>query len=316
MKAFITGMAGFVGSHLLEHLLDCGDRVIGSALDSQWDAATASRDVRAVELLGWDLRSEPSRSVRKSLAEFSPDCIYYLAAVSIPQHCGEEEPTELARQVNVEGTERVLELAASLPSNPRVLVVSSSYVYGKANPAAPRVDELTPLAPHRGYGKSKFAAEQLALAAVAAGKVDCVIARPFNHTGPRQTPEMMLPQWAQQFAADDRKPINVHTLDAWLDLTDVRDVVRAYRLLIEHGETGSIYNVGGGVMRRSGDVFRRLHDLAGGNREYHETMPGLRQQTIADCTKLHRATRWRPEIPLWRTIEDTLAYWQHRMQGR
>jgi len=333
-RAFITGITGFVGSHLAEHLLACGDRVFGTGVKAEWEDPLVPQSLRDVSLLEWDLRRDPSDALRETLAEQAPTVIYHLAAVSIPALCGETEPTELATQVNVDGTRRVLELAESLPDRPRVLVVSSSYVYGRANAPLPnplpsgerehlaplpsgergrlRVDETARAAPHRGYGITKLAAEELTREAAAAGRLDCVIARPFNHTGPRQTPELMLPEWCRQFAAGT-DPVTVHTLDAWLDLTDVRDIVRGYRLLAEHGRCGAVYNLGSGIMRRSGDLFRRLHELAGGDRPYVESQPGEKHQPIADCTRLLEATGWRPRISLWQTIGETFGYWRERI---
>jgi len=138
--------------------------------------------------------------------------------------------------------------------------------------------------------------------------LDVVIVRAFQHTGPRQNPRMMLPEWVSQFAAASREPVQVHTLDAHIDVTDVRDVVRAYRLLTERGDSGRIYNVGSGVSRRSGDLFELLRAMADPGRPVVELRPGRKQAPIADIARLAECTGWRPEIPIERTIADMWAY--------
>ncbi len=126
---------------------------------------------------------------------------------------------------------------------------------------------------------------------------------------------MMLPQWAQQFACGT-EPVKVHTCDAHVDLTDVRDVVRAYRLLAEHGLSGKAYNVGSGRSRRTGDILEMLRRMADPSRTLIETRPGLKQDPIADVTRLARDTGWRATIPLEQTIADTLAWWRRRAARR
>jgi GDP-4-dehydro-6-deoxy-D-mannose reductase len=251
-------------------------------------------------------------STLQSLADFAPDVIYHLAAISVPRDCGTREPTDAAWAINVHGTHSVLEAAARLPKRPRVIVASSSHVYGPGNPAQPKVSEEAPLAPVSAYGKTKFAAEQETRLALTHDDVDAVIARTFNHAGPRQDPRLMLSEWCRQMIARSDQPVRVLNLDTYLDLSDVRDVVRAYRLLAAHGERGGVYNLGSGQSHRSGDLFERLRAMAGCDRPFVELTPGLRQQPIADTTRLERLTGWRPMIPLEQTLADELAYWRAR----
>jgi hypothetical protein len=180
-------------------------------------------------------------------------------------------------------------------------------------PDAPTVDERAPLGPRGAYGKTKLAAEAEVRRAVEQWGVDAVIARSFQHTGPRQGPEMMLPHWCQQLVAGGRGPIEVYTVDAFIDLSDVRDVVRAYRLLVERGARGEVYNVGSGVCRRSGDVLAMLQKLAGQVRPVVEIYPGQKHNPIAEVSRLAEQTGWRATIPLEATVADTLAWWRQRM---
>ena len=131
----------------------------------------------------------------------------------------------------------------------------------------------------------------------------------FQHTGPRQNDRMMLSQWCRQFA-DGTDPVEVQTHSATIDVSDVRDVVRAYRRLAEAGGPGEVYNVGSGVPRVSGEVFELLRRLADPRRAVRETQTGAKHDPVADTRKLCAATGWRPEIPLERTVADTLAWWR------
>jgi GDP-4-dehydro-6-deoxy-D-mannose reductase len=207
---------------------------------------------------------------------------------------------------------RVLELAASLSPQPRVLFVSTSHVYAPVPPERPQVDETAPLGPRRGYGMTKLAAEEKVRIVGRDLQLDALIVRAFQHTGPGQTAPMMLPQWASQFVRDGGGPVRVKNREAWIDLSDVRDVARAYRLLALHGEPGGTYNVGSGVNRRAGDILDLLAELCGLRRAVVESQPGRKQDPIADISRLTARTGWRPQIPLARTLADTLDYWRRR----
>lgn len=313
MKALITGVTGFAGGFLAEHLLACGDQVLGCSRSGRWPA-WAGPDLQRLDLLTCDVGQAggiDERAVRQ-IAAFAPDCIYHLAALSVPVDCGTLEATPRALEVNVGGTERVLKLAAGLPRKPRVLVISTSHVYGGATKDRHILDESTPAAPRRAYGQTKWAAEQAALRARTEHDLDVLVGRSFQHTGPRQEPRLMLPEWVVQLVRGEG-PVRVKHLDTWIDLSDVRDIVRAYRLLAERGERNGTYNVGSGVARRTGDILAILRRLAGPEREIVEQQPGEeRWDPIADIGRLCAATGWRPEIEIEQTVRDTLEYWRHQ----
>ncbi|MHC4406391.1 MAG: NAD-dependent epimerase/dehydratase family protein [Planctomycetota bacterium] len=317
-RALITGVSGFVGGFLAEHLLESGDAVLGCSPDGAWEEAAPPSLSGRVELIAWDLgRSDRlDTEARRRIEQFRPDALYHLAAVSIPEDCGNRRPTARATAVNVEGTRRVLELAASLASPPRVLFTSTSHVYAPVGRGRPQVDENAPLGPMGAYGRTKLAAEEEVRRAVAEAGCHAVVARSFQHTGPRQSPRMMLPQWAEQFARGGTEPVSVYTLNARIDLTDVRDVVRAYRLLMEHGRPGETCNVGSGACLRTGDVFEMLRQMADPQRPVVETHPGEKQDPIADPARLTGLTGWQPKIPLEQTVADTLAWWHRPAAGR
>jgi GDP-4-dehydro-6-deoxy-D-mannose reductase len=314
-RALVTGVSGFVGGHLAEHLLAAGHEVLGTKRGDR--PPTCSPVLDQIELVRWDLAAgPPDEAARQAVRRFAPEAIYHLAALSVPEDCGTDEPTPLARAVNVEGVRHILELAACLQSRPRVLVVSTCHVYAPASREHPRFDESSPLAPTSAYGRTKLAAEELVRRAAAEGSCQAVIARGFAHTGPRQGSRMMLPEWASQYAAGGAAPVRVHTRGAQIDLSDVRDVVRAYRLLVELGQSGEAYNVGSGRQRSSGEVLEILRRLADPPRPIEELRPGFKQDHIADITRLQTLTGWQPEIPLEKTVADTWAWWSSPPRSR
>lgn len=314
MRAFITGIGGFVGPHLAEHLLGRGDDVVGATLSGQRDEPIAGgkgqRLPATIEVVAWDIARSPTATARAAVLRFAPQVIYHLAALSVPNDCGQSEPTPQARAVNVAGVTSVLELANSLPTRPRVVFVSTSHVYAAVTADSPRVSEDARLDPVNGYGRTKLEGEAEVRRAVRELGVDALIVRAFKHAGPGQSPRFMLPEWARQFADPTLDPVQVHTLDSVLDLTDVRDIVRAYRLVVEQGEAGEIFNVGSGVPRRSGELFAMLRDLADPRRSVVETRPGRRQEVLADCTRLQARTGWAPAIVLEQTIRDVWDEWR------
>lgn len=315
MRAFITGISGFAGAHLAELLVAQGDVVAGSNSTGRWPESLGASPARQARLLKWNLADcgvnsphgwLPAETLA-AIHEFAPEVIFHLAALSVPADCGDREPTPRALATNVVGTAAVLRLATTLPSRPRVVFVSSGHVYGPRLPQERWVAEDSPLAPASAYAQTKCAAEREVLDAVHTGQVDAVIARAFKHAGPRQDARMMLAEWCRQFALGS-SPVRVRCLDSHLDLTDVRDVVRAYRLLAIHGQSGGVYNVGSGRSLRTGDLFEQLRALADPARPYVETEPGERWETIAVIERLTAATGWRPATPLETTLRDTLAY--------
>ncbi len=286
---------------------------MGSTFRDRWSDAISQEIRSQVELFEWNLAEQLPDEARDRVQRFAPDCIYHLAAISVPAECGSSDPSELAMAVNVGGTRAVLELAQLLDPRPRVLMISSAHVYAPVSPARPLVTEDAPLEPRGAYGKTKLAAEQLCRQAAADG-LDVVVVRAFQHTGPRQLPKFILPEWAQQFAVPTTDPIQVVTLDSHLDLSDVRDVVRAYRLLMDSPATRGVYNVGSGVDVRSGDIFDRLVELTGRHSGAIERSPGRRQHPIADISRLQHDTQWSPRIPLTQTIADTLNDFRLRLK--
>ncbi|HAM00951.1 MAG TPA: GDP-4-dehydro-6-deoxy-D-mannose reductase, partial [Acidimicrobiaceae bacterium] len=215
MRAFVTGGNGFVGTWLVRHLEEQGDEVV--AVDHDVDV----RDGVAV---------------RAAMRDAAPEAVYHLAALT---HVGRSwEGPEEVLQVNTVGTMHVLQAAQACTPSPRVLLVSSAEVYGAVDEASLPAGEDTPLAPVTPYAASKVAAEYLGVQAHLAHGLPVVRVRPFNHVGPGQGPGFVVPSLAARIVEGVRRgggTVPVGNLSARRDLTDVRDVVRAYRMLVDAG---------------------------------------------------------------------------------
>lgn len=292
MRAAISGAHGFVGRHLAEHLRASGDTVIPLDVDGH----------RPVDV------TDPDAVVR-CIEETRPDVIYHLAARS---HVGESWDDEAGvERVNVGGTANVL-TAAAAGGVARVLVVGSAEQYGRVDPAALPVGEDTDLNPVSPYARSKTAAEALARRAAATG-VGAVCVRAFGHTGPGQSPRFLVPALAARVAAAERAGAPVVTIgntEPVRDLSDVRDVVRAYRLLVLHGEPGAVYNVCSGRGTSVGELAARIVALAT-RRLRLEPDPSLFRPDdlpvlVGDPARLVAVTGWRPQRSLDTTVRDVL----------
>jgi GDP-4-dehydro-6-deoxy-D-mannose reductase len=301
MRALITGATGFVGPHLLDHLHQCDDRVIVPG-----DAHGA-----------FDITNRAA--VSGVFDAERPEVVYHLAAWS-DVGASWRDPTECLR-VNVEGTANVLDAARAWGVR-RVLVVGSSEEYGKIDDDNPRLGEDAPLRPITPYGASKVAASFLALQAWLGAGLETVRVRAFSHTGAGQSERFVVPALARRIVDAERThatTISVGAREPVRDLSDVRDVVRAYRLLIERGEPGEAYNVCRGTGVSIGEIADRLVARAGGRLGIVVDNALLRTvevpRLIGDPTKLIEATGWSPRHTLDETLDAVLADARARAQG-
>ncbi|HEY3942521.1 MAG TPA: GDP-mannose 4,6-dehydratase [Acidimicrobiales bacterium] len=294
MRALITGGQGFVGGWLAAHLRSEGDEV--AIVDVETDVA------------------DPA-AIGPAIATHEPEVIYHLAALA---HVGESwaEPSRVLR-VNVLGTAEVLAAARALPNPPLVLVVSSAEVYGAVSADQLPVHEEAPVTPVTPYAASKAAAEQVALQAWRGFGQPVTVVRPFNHIGPRQAPNFAVSALARRIVEARRvgaHELAVGALTTRRDFTDVRDVVRAYRLLGAGSGIGGTFNVCSGHDVAIGDVAARLLELAGADLELRTDPALLRPVDVpvlrGSSDHLAEVTGWKPEIPLDDTLRDVLDYWE------
>ena len=292
MRALVTGVSGFVGRHLVEHLRAMGDDVEGC------DRADGSVDIGDLV------------SVKKAVERVHPEVVYHLAGWSDVGGSW-AAPVEVFR-ANAEGTLNVL-LACAESGVERVLAVSSADVYGIVRDDDLPITEDAPLRPVTPYAASKVAADYLALQAWLGTGLPVLRARAFNHLGPGQLPRFVAPALAERIARnelDGGTVVPVGNLTARRDFTDVRDVVRAYRLLIERGEPGEAYNICSG---RAVSVQELAEALLTMTREPMELKPDPELERpvdvpvlLGDYSRLRAATGWTPTIPLEQTLEDLL----------
>lgn len=296
MRALVTGAAGFVGRHLCAHLLHEGDTVIGV------DRAD-----------GPDLLDP--LAVNELLADIRPDVVYHLGGWS-DVGASWDHPLDTFR-VNGEGTLNVLHACINNGA-PRVLAVSSADVYGRVTPEELPITESTPFRPVTPYAASKVAADQLALQAWLGHGLETLRVRAFNHLGPGQTTNFVAPAIAYRIALNEKDgttSVPVGNLTPRRDLTDVRDVVRAYRLLMNLGEPGEAYNVCTGIDLTIAEVAEKLVSLARAPMHL-DADPDLQRAVETpvlrgDPSLLQAATGWTPEIPLEMTLQDILD--EHRV---
>lgn len=301
-RVLVTGAAGFVGRHLVAELGAAGHRVATTDVGP----GDGLPDYRPSELAD-------RAALRDLVRAAKPDACIHLAAVSfVPD--GDRNPAGLL-SVNVAGTMNLLEALRTEAPAARLLFVSSAQVYGPApsiKDANVPVPENAPSYPLTLYAVSKVACERAAFAYGAVYGLDVLVARPANHTGPGQSPRFVAAAFARQvreIAAGRAAELRVGNLDSIRDFTDVRDVVRAYRLLVERGVSGMPYNVSSNTHVRIGELLERLQAL-GGTAAPVVVDPALVRPADAsmrlDVTRLRDTTAWVPRYRLDDTLRDML----------
>ena len=307
----VTGATGFAGSHLVDHLLGLEPRV--AAWAHHGGRAVPGQDAR-VQWTAIDLNDRGA--VARALAELHPSVIYHCAGIA---HVGESwSDPERALRVNVLGTHHILEGVREGGLRCPVLVTGSALVYRSS--AAP-IAEDQPLGPSDPYGVSKLAQETLALRAT---HLPVFVVRPFNHAGPRQSSSYATSSFARQIAeieAGHREPVlHVGNLEARRDITDVRDTVRAYRMIVQHGQPGRPYNVCSGEAYRVCDLLTTLVQASHVPIEIAIDPSRLRPSDNAviagDRSRVTAETGWTPAIPIERTLTDLLDYWRQQTPPR
>ncbi len=314
MRVLITGVAGFVGRHLVDHLLACGEDEIWGLTRSSTRSDGLDGRVRVVEA---DLCDR--HAVNRVLDTARPAAIYHLASqASVAKSLNDPLPTIVN---NVIGVVNLLEAAAEIVPKSRILIVGSNEEYGLTRPEELPLKETRELRPISPYAVSKVTQDMLGHQYFATKNLDVVRVRPFTHTGPRQGSLFVTPSFARQLAemeAGLREPVmRVGFLDGQRDFTDVRDVARGYRLLIERGTAGEVYNLGSGVPRSIREILDALISMSSAKPEVAVDQELIRPLEVpvqyADCAKLHAATGWSPETPFEQTLADILADWRARI---
>ncbi|MGH9232214.1 MAG: GDP-mannose 4,6-dehydratase [Acidimicrobiales bacterium] len=299
MRALVTGAGGFVGVHLVRHLEEQGD-----------DVLQLERTVDGIDIADADALTD-------AVVAAKPEVVYHLAgAADVGGSWAAARETFLA---NALGTLNVLEASREAGAD-RVLAVTSADVYGRVSQDELPIREDQPLRPVSPYAASKVAADALAQQAWLGHRLPVVRVRAFNHLGPGQSDRFLAPSLAARIARNERDggdEVPIGNMTPRRDVTDVRDVVRAYRLLVEAGEPGGVYNVCRG---RAASVRQIAEALLGMARRPMRLVPDPALQRpvdipvlVGDNTALRAATGWEPTIPLERTLTDVLEDWRARL---
>jgi GDP-4-dehydro-6-deoxy-D-mannose reductase len=284
LKALITGIGGFVGPYLRRELENAGYEVAG--LDKRIDTGAAAAAGGSREILECDI-TEAEQTLR-AVQKIRPDAVFHLAGFSSVAKSFEEP--ELCRAVNVGGTKNLLAALRETGIAPKVLIVSSAEVYGR--PDYLPVDENHPLTPVSPYGESRLEQERAALSgeyAPGGSDIPVIVSRSFNHTGAGQPAAFVIPSFKKQIKeAEDGGVIKTGNLEVVRDFSDVTDVVRAYRILLERGESGEVYNTGSGIPYRLREILKYL--IAESGKElFIETDP--KRYRPADIPELYADNR-------------------------
>jgi len=314
LKVFISGATGFVGRHLSDLLSSPEYEIYGTSFPEKPEEEDR---YRGKNISYMDIRSE--QEVFETIKRTQPDWIFHLAAISNVRHSWERRTETL--ETNLMGTFYLFEAVRKFVPRARFLFVSSSDVYGilpRAKKALKEEDSSHVVSP---YAFTKVSGEILSKFYVQVENLDIVIARSFPHTGPGQSPDFVCSDWASQIARIEKglaKPvIEVGNLSVKRDFTDVRDVVRAYALLMEKGKKGEVYNVCSGKAVPLREILDLLLSFSSQKIEVQVDSSKLRKADIplllGDNQKVKKETSWEPEISLKKSLHDILEYWRKRV---
>lgn len=315
MKTLITGVSGFAGTFLAEHLLERNFEVCGTYLQES-SLSNLGKNKDRIELSQIDLsdRSRVSDLIKKS----KPDYIFHLAALTSASDSFEDPYSTIEN--NIHAQLNLLEAARkSELDDARILITSSAEVYGLVDEKDLPINENVELRPTSPYAVSKITQDYLGLQYYLSYNLKIIRVRPFNHIGPRQTDKFVVSAFAKKIAEIEkgkREPVlSVGNLKSKRDFTDVRDIARAYLLALEKGEAGEVYNLGSGKSYEIADILDRLLLLSKIkiNVEIDKSLlrPADNPDLVCDSEKFNKITGWIPTIPLEETLSDTLDYWRN-----
>jgi GDP-4-dehydro-6-deoxy-D-mannose reductase len=314
MRVLITGITGFVGGHLVEALrADGGHTLFGVSRRADWAAAwrhlAGDVDLRPVDL-------HDTTAVERIVRDVKPDWVLHLAGYA---NTGKSfiEPDRCWGD-NLTATRSLYDAIHRSGLKPRILFTSTGLVYGDPDDPGRPCDERTTLKPASPYAASKAAADVLSYQVTRSPGLDVVRVRMFNQIGPRQPADYAVANFARQIVAIETGKqvpvIETGDLSAERDVTDVRDIVRAFVLLMSHGKSGEAYNAGRGRAYRIQELLDRLVKLSRARMDVRQRVePDRKGDTVvvrADTTKLRQATGWEPRYDLDETLKDVLDYWR------
>lgn len=304
-RILITGASGFVGTHLARYLQTVTD----------WELWSFGRDPHpALPSVTADILDR--EAVMQVVSDVRPDMIVHLAAQAfVPAAFADPAGTF---NINVLGQLNLFQAIVAAQINPIFLSVISNAIYGMAQATGQPANEQTPLQPTDPYAVSKAAQDLMAGQWFYSHKLNVIRARPFNHIGPGQRPDFVVPAFARQIARIElglQEPIiRVGNLEPQRDFSDVRDIVRAYHLILERGNAGDVFNIGSGRTVSIGAILNQLIALSGHDITVDVDAAKLRPVEVpivaCDASHLRERTGWQPQFTLEQTLSDILHDWR------
>ena len=315
-KILVTGATGFAGSFLLEYLSAKGNRdlLFGTYL-SETGLKNLDRVRDRLRLTKVDLLNE--EETYNLLEKIKPDVVFHLAAMSSAANSFSSPSKTITN--NIQSQVNILEGIRKLNlTECKILIISSSEVYGNVPQTELPINEDAGFNPTSPYAVSKLAQDFLGLQYFLTYKLKIIRARPFNHIGPRQSEGFVVSTFAKKIVEIEKGKrdniLNVGNLEAKRDFTDVRDMVKAYDLLIEKGATGDVYNLGSGVSYKIADILENLLSLSKAKIKVEIDKSLFRPldnpELVCDADKFKKLTGWKPEIKIETTLKETLDYWR------
>lgn len=315
-RVLITGITGFAGSYLAEYLLSTNKYDISGTYLFEGSLGNVEHIKNKLNLIKADLSEE--KIVSKIIKDVSPDIIFHLAALTSPADSFKNPVQTLTNNISLE----VNLLEAIREYNlvkTKILITSSADIYGLVKKEDLPIDEQTPLMPTSPYSVSKIAQDYLGLTYFLSYRLKIIRVRPFNHIGPRQSPNFVVSSFAKQIAEIEKGKreaiLHVGNLETKRDFTNVKDMVRAYVLAIEKGKYGEAYNIGSGNSYEIFNILDKLVSMSSSKIiiEKNETLfrPSDNPDLVCDAGKFIKLTGWTPQIPIETTLKETLDYWRN-----
>lgn len=316
MRVLITGITGFAGSYLAEHLLFNKKYKISGTYLAEDSLRNVGEIKSKLNLIRVDLSDQ--KTVYDIIERVSPDVIFHLAALTSPADSFKNPVQTLNNNISLQIN--LLEaVRKNNLMNTKILVTSSADIYGLVKKEDLPIDEQTPLMPTSPYSVSKIAQDFLGLTYFLSYNLKVIRVRPFNHVGPRQSSHFVVSSFARQISEIERgkrEPIlHVGNLESKRDFTDVRDMVRAYVLAVEKGKDGEVYNIGSGASHKISDILNKLVSMSSSQIKIEKdealSRPSDNPDLVCNANKFMQLTSWKPEISLETTLKETLDYWRN-----
>lgn len=315
-KVFITGITGFAGSHLAEYLSSKKKyKIVGTYLFDE-SIRNVNNFKNKINLVKVDLAHK--ESVSDLIRDLKPDLVFHLAALTSPAESFQNPNETITNNIDIE-----VNLLSAIKENKlldaKILITSSADIYGLVRKKDLPIDEETRLMPVSPYAVSKIAQDFLGLQFFLSYNLKIIRVRPFNHIGPRQSPQFVVASIAKKIAEIEKgkreKVLSVGNLESKRDFTDVRDMVRVYTIVLEKGKLGEVYNIGSGVSYSIREILNKLLSMSNSKITVKSDKSLFRPidnpELICDATKFIKISNWKPKIDIDTTLKDTLDYWRN-----